>query len=177
MATATTLASRERQVGRIANPSHSSHVVWGILLLLCLYLLFFHRLAERDLWSSHEARAGMDARSILEDGRPLPRLFDDQLELQKPPLYYWLVALTGWLRGGVVDAWSIRLPATLAGLGCLGVLVLLGWQRGRGAMGLLAAAGLATVAHFTWVARIGRIDIPLTLTISSAIVSFYLALR
>jgi len=149
--------------------------VWVGVTLVCLYFLFFHRLAERDLWSSHEARAGMDARSILEDGRPLPRLFDDQLELQKPPLFYWLVAMTGWLHGGVVDAWSIRLPATLAGLGCLGLLTLLGWQRGRGSMGLLAAALLATVAHFTWVARIGRIDIPLTLTISSAIVGFYLA--
>jgi 4-amino-4-deoxy-L-arabinose transferase-like glycosyltransferase len=150
----------------------------AVLVLLALggvYFLFFHRLADRDLWSSHEARAGMDARSILEDGRPMPRLFDDQFELQKPPLYYWLVALTGWVRGGVVDAWSVRLPATLAGLGCLGLLVLLGWQRGRTDLGVLAAAVLAAVAHFTWVARIGRIDIPLTLMVSSAIVGFYLA--
>src|SRR5205807_7584281 len=65
----------------------------GLLLtLLCLFL-FFHHLAARDLWSSHEGRAAQDAQSILDDGSwGLPRLFDHKVELQKPPLYYWLVA-------------------------------------------------------------------------------------
>ena len=33
------------------------------------WFLFFHRLADRDLSSSHEARAAQDAQTILEDGR------------------------------------------------------------------------------------------------------------
>src|SRR6184192_2165206 len=59
---------------------------------LWLYFLFFHGLGRRDLWNSHEARAAMNARSVLEDGRwLLPHLHDGHAELQKPPLYYWLV--------------------------------------------------------------------------------------
>src|SRR5207302_197429 len=86
-------------------------------------VLFFWRLADRDLWSSHEARAGMDAQTILADGNwGLPRLFDGRAELQKPPLYYWLVAGVAWLRSGTVDAWAVRLPSAVAAL--LTVLVL-----------------------------------------------------
>jgi 4-amino-4-deoxy-L-arabinose transferase-like glycosyltransferase len=142
------------------------------------YTLFFHRLADRDLWSSHEARAGMDAQTLLDgDTGGLPRLFDGQPELQKPPLYYWLVAAVARLRGGDVDAWAVRLPAALAAAGCvLAVCAGLSVRR-RPAAGLMAAAILATAAHFVWLARIGRIDMPLTLAVTAAAGSFYLARR
>src|SRR5439155_12056869 len=77
-------------------------------------LLFLPGLGDRDLTSSHEARAAQNAQMILDEGHWLvPRLFDQHLELQKPPLYYWLVALFGWMKGGNVDAWAVRLPAAL----------------------------------------------------------------
>jgi 4-amino-4-deoxy-L-arabinose transferase-like glycosyltransferase len=137
-----------------------------ILTLLC-GVLFFYRLADRDLWSSHEARAAQDAQTLLDDGNwGLPRLFDGEPELQKPPLYYWLVATFGRLRGGAVDAWAVRLPAALAALGCVFFLYFLA---GRGVAGFVAAAVLATALHFTWLARVGRIDMPLTLTVALAI--------
>ncbi|HTU21461.1 MAG TPA: phospholipid carrier-dependent glycosyltransferase [Gemmataceae bacterium] len=146
-------------------------------IVLVVYLLFFHRLADRDLWSSHEARAAMDAQTILDDGIwGLPRLYDGRLELQKPPLYYWLVASLAWLRGGTVDAWAVRLPA--AGAATLCVLLAgigLGIGRKRPAAGLMAAAALATALHFTWLARIGRIDMPLTLSVTLALGGLYLA--
>src|SRR5437764_11343088 len=65
-----------------------------IVLLSCLTgALFFPRLDERDLWSSHEGRAAQDAQSLLLDRAwGLPKLFCLQADLQKPPLYYWLVA-------------------------------------------------------------------------------------
>jgi 4-amino-4-deoxy-L-arabinose transferase-like glycosyltransferase len=158
------------------------HSLRRLLLLFCgcaaVYFLFFHRLAERDLWSSHEARAAMDAQTILDDGAwGLPHLYDGREELQKPPLYYWLVAAIGRLRGGV-DAWAVRLPAALAACGCL--LVLVGGMavaRRRPVAGFLAAAILATALHFTWLARIGRIDMPLTLAVTVAAGAFYLRRR
>ncbi len=140
------------------------------------YLLFFHRLADRDLWSSHEARAGMDAQTVLDDGAwGLPHLFSGEPELQKPPLYYWLVAAIAWPRGGAVDAWAVRLPA--AGSAVLAVLLLAAFGRARGRFlaGATAAVTLATAMHFTWLARIGRIDMPLCLTVGAAVGATYLA--
>ncbi|MBY0528052.1 MAG: glycosyltransferase family 39 protein [Gemmataceae bacterium] len=113
---------------------------------------------------------------MLLDGRwGLPRLIDGKLDLQKPPLYYWLVAGAGAARGGTVDAWAVRLPAALSAL--LGVLALYGFLacRGRPVAGFAAAACLATMGHYTWLARVGRIDMPLTLTVGVALGAFYLA--
>jgi 4-amino-4-deoxy-L-arabinose transferase-like glycosyltransferase len=148
-----------------------------VLLPLCSFL-FFYRLADRDLWSSHEARAAMDARGILDGiGVLVPRLFDGRNELQKPPLYYWLVAAAGALGGGTIDARVVRLPAAISALGCVLGLAALGSYFGRFRAGLLSAVVLATAAHFTWLARIGRIDMPLTLTTTTAVIATFLALR
>src|SRR6516165_9072872 len=77
-------------------------------LVLLTYPLFLYRLADRDLWASHEGRAAQDAQTILDDGCwGLPRLFDRHVELQKPPLYYWLVALLARFRGASVDALAV----------------------------------------------------------------------
>lgn len=153
------------------------YILVGFLLLTALaYPLFFYHLAERDLWSSHEARAAQDAQTILDDDVwGLPRLFDGRLEMQKPPLYYWLVSLIARCRGGQVDAWAVRLPAALAGVGCMMALYLLGLWRRRPLAGFLAAAILATSLHFTWLGRVGRIDMPLTLSVTVALGGFYLA--
>ena len=41
----------------------------------------------------------MDAQSLLDDGPgTMPHLFDGRAEVQKPPLYYWLVALVARAR-------------------------------------------------------------------------------
>jgi 4-amino-4-deoxy-L-arabinose transferase-like glycosyltransferase len=162
------------RVRRLANAVLSPSTYLLVFFVVSCFL-FFHRLADRDLWSSHEARAGMDAQGILDGGGwGLPRLFDGRPELQKPPLYYWLVAAIARCRGGAVDAWAVRLPAALAGLGCVLALTF-GLGRGRTPAGLLAGTVLATAVHFTWLARIGRIDLPLTLAVTVAAGAMYRA--
>jgi 4-amino-4-deoxy-L-arabinose transferase-like glycosyltransferase len=148
-----------------------------VLLVLCSFL-FFYRLADRDLWSSHEARAAQDAQAILLDGQwGLPRLFDRQVELQKPPLYYWLVAALAKLNGEQVNVWCVRLPAAFAGLGGVLLVYTLARRCNRGMAGMLAAGTLATALHYTWLARIGRIDMPLTFAIGLSLGGFYLGQR
>jgi 4-amino-4-deoxy-L-arabinose transferase-like glycosyltransferase len=151
------------------------------ILFLCVSvcicgLLFFYRLGDRDLWASHEARAAQNAQRIFDDGDwLLPRLFDEQVELQKPPLYYWLVAAAGWVRGGTVDAVAVRLPAAIAGLATILIVYCFLARRGRPLAGLLAAFTLATAQHFTWISRTGRIDIPLTFTVTCSTLALWTA--
>src|SRR3954447_25320712 len=103
--------SRLPAVAKICVPFHLA------ALTLFAGWLFFDRLGDRDLWSSHEARAAQDAARFLADGNwGLLVLFDGQPEYQKPPLYYLVVAAASWCRGGTVDAWAVRLPAAAAGL-------------------------------------------------------------
>jgi 4-amino-4-deoxy-L-arabinose transferase-like glycosyltransferase len=144
-------------------------------LVVVSYPLFFYRLGERDLSSSHEGRAAQDAQSILDDGCwGLPHLFDLRPELQKPPFYYWLVAAVGWIKG--VDEWSVRLPAALSGLATMVALLLWCQARSRPVTGFAAALMLGTAAHYTWLARTGRIDMPLAAAVTVALLAFLRAL-
>jgi 4-amino-4-deoxy-L-arabinose transferase-like glycosyltransferase len=148
------------------------------ILLVVGLLLFLVGLGDRDLNSSHEARAAQNAQMVLSEGDwLLPRLFDGHLELQKPPLYYWLVALFAWAGGGEVGPWAVRLPAALSALGCVLFLHLVGCRVGRPRTGFLAALVLATCIHFTWLARVGRIDMPLTLALTVALGSWHIAVN
>src|SRR5213083_2122514 len=114
-------------------------------------LLFFWGLGDRDLASSHEARAAQNAQMELSEGHwLLPRLYDGHIELQKPPLFYWIVALLGAVGGGEVGPWAVRLPAAFSALGCVLFVHLVGCRRGRPLAGFLAALALATCLHFTW---------------------------
>jgi 4-amino-4-deoxy-L-arabinose transferase-like glycosyltransferase len=137
--------------------------------------LFFVGLGDRELYSSHEARAAMNAVSLLR-GAAIPHLYDDTADLQKPPTYYALVAVIGAMRGEV-DGWAVRLPAALAGWGILALLLGFGWYIRRPHVGLFAALCLLVGVHFPWLARIGRIDMPLAFCVTLSALSFWLALR
>ncbi len=141
-------------------------IVVIFLVVFASAFLLLYRCGERDLWSSHEARAAQNAQSMLHYGDwRLPRLTDERPDYQKPPLYYWLVAGLGWLRGRV-DAWSVRLPAVLAAAGCLILLASVLARRQRPEAALLVSLLLLTAHHFTNSARTGRIDMPLAWSVA-----------
>lgn len=137
---------------------------------------FFLTLDTTDLIHSHEARAAQNAQRMLLSGDwALPRLFDNRLDLQKPPAYYWAVALfSRCLTGGRVSAWTARLPAALSGLATLLLVYLFVYKQGRPRAAAIAAIVLASALHFTATARIARIDVPLTASIAAAVFAFYL---
>lgn len=143
----------------------------GLLLLVpfCLVLFLFD-LDGTDLVSAHEARAAQNAQRMIDDNSwGLPRLYDGQADLQKPPAFYWMVAALACLNDGVVTRWSVRLPAAIAGF--LTVLLVYAClaRRDRPRAGFIAAVVLASSVHFTASARTGRIDMPLTCAITAAV--------
>ncbi len=144
-----------------------------VLPFLVVLLLFFARLGHRDLYSSHEARAAQNAQRMLDTGEwGLPVLFDGRTDLQKPPAYYWAVAVVGHLNGGVVTEWVARFPAALAGFVCVGLVY--GFLRadGRTTAATVAALILATANHYTGIARTARIDIPLACAVAVSLLAF-----
>src|SRR5262249_57161008 len=97
-------------------------------------------------------------------------------ERQRPRLYYWLAAAAGWLRGGI-DETAVRLPSALAALAVVVLLYVVGIVARRPLAGTTAALILATGIHFPWLARIARIDVPLTASVAVAALAFFVALR
>ncbi len=126
-----------------------------LLVPFCL-ILFFHDLAANDLWSAHEARAAQNAQRMIDDGAwGIPRLYDGQIELQKPPAFYWMVAAIAKLREGAVDRSAVRLPAAFAGLGTVLLVWLFLIQQQRPLAAFLAGVTLASSLHFVSLARTG----------------------
>jgi 4-amino-4-deoxy-L-arabinose transferase-like glycosyltransferase len=88
--------------------------LWAILLILCVPVLFLG-LGSPGLYDPHESRNAEAAREMLVGGDWLTPHLDFARYLDKPPLGYWLIALSYMAFG--VSEFSARLPIALAALG------------------------------------------------------------
>lgn len=85
-------------------------LVWGLFL-------FLYGIHQGDLYRTEGLRAIIGKEMYRTGDWTVPKLYGEPI-LTKPPLFYWAIASTGYLFGEVTT-WSARLPAALAGLGCL----------------------------------------------------------
>jgi 4-amino-4-deoxy-L-arabinose transferase-like glycosyltransferase len=115
-----------------------------------------------------EARYALAAREMLRGGPLLVAHLFGQLYPDKPPLYFWVTALLGWLEGGRIGEVTARLPAALAALAGLVLTYRLGDDLFGRRAGLLAALVLATSNLFFWYARQGHPDQFLTMFVTLA---------
>jgi len=128
-----------------------------LMLLTALALLLMGTgFGLRDPWAPDEPRFALIAQDMLRSGDWLfPRVGGD-LYADKPPFFFWLVAMataaTGSLRVGFL------LPSLLAGLGTMWLVYdLLRRARGR-EVALAGAFMLLLTFQFTWQARLAQID-------------------
>ncbi len=143
----------------------------AVLLSIC-YVLFFFRIGARDLWNPDEPRYAQVAREMLETGEWVVPHLNGDVYPEKPPLYFWLVALLSKPAGDVTEV-TARLPSAISAT----LIVLLTFLVGSKMLGRREAfAGaliLATSAQFFWLGRDGVIDLLLTLFILGALIAFY----
>jgi 4-amino-4-deoxy-L-arabinose transferase-like glycosyltransferase len=128
-----------------------------LLWLLALALLLIATgIGLRDPWPADEPRFALVARDMVATGDWLLPRVGGQPYADKPPLFFWLIAM------GLVLTHSLRvaflLPSFLAGLGCVVLVYDLGrrlWNRETGFAGALA---LLFTVQFVWQARQAQID-------------------
>ena len=92
------------------------------MLFASLICVLLWGLGTRPLYKVQEVRIAETAREMLVSGDWLVPRYNGELRLQKPPLPYWLSAVSFKAFG--VGAWQARVPAALAGLA---LVVLLWW--------------------------------------------------
>lgn len=150
--------------------------LWLMIAVLGTFL-FGWQVGQRGLWSAHEGRAAQNAQGMLDSGNWLmPTLYTGEPDYDKPPLYYWMVALTTSLGGETVSPFAVRLPALVAAVVGLLLVYWLGRCFWDERAGLLAAVILATSTRYAWLARVGRVDMPLTLFCIAAMAGYWHAL-
>jgi 4-amino-4-deoxy-L-arabinose transferase-like glycosyltransferase len=110
----------------------------------------------RDPWPADEPRFVLVAKQMVESGDWwFPRRGID-LYPDKPPVYFWLLALSYLAIGSW--RWSFLLPSLLAGLGTLWLTFDLGRRLWGPRAGLWAAAAVLAAPAFVYQAKRAQID-------------------
>lgn len=146
-----------------------------LLLLLAAVLLFFAGLGRLPLIEPDEGRNAEVAREMLSSGDWLTPHFNTLTYLDKPVVYFWLVAASFKLWG--VTEWAARFPSAVMALATM----LLCWFMARRMFGDTSAlrAGLvfATSPLVIGLSRFVIFDMTLAFLITLSMLCFWLALE
>jgi len=143
------------------------------VVVLLVGFVYWFRLGSMPLFEPDEARYGEVAREMLETGDWVTTRVNYVRYLAKPPLAFWLMALS--FSALEPSEFAARLPGAVAALA--GVLVCLAFGRaalGRRA-GVLASLVLATSGLYFALALLVRFDMPLTLFVMLALFFWWCA--
>jgi 4-amino-4-deoxy-L-arabinose transferase-like glycosyltransferase len=146
---------------------HTQLVLPAMIAVLAAPVLFLD--LDTPAFVDHEGRYAEVAREMLLSGDWVTPRLNDTVFLTKPPLTYWLTALTFQLVG--TNEYG-RVWAALVGLGLLVVTFLLGRTLGGPRAGFLSGLALLTSAGFFLESRTVRPDLLMTLLMSAALLGF-----
>lgn len=154
----------------LQNPIWQRRLYILILVAVCV-VLFFSLGGMRDLWESDEARYAELGREMLDSGSfshwVIPRL-NYVIYLEKPPLYYWLTAIS-FAVFGVCEAAARLVPAVF---GTLSVLIAFALGRemwGDEKAGFWSGLVLATSLMFFALSRVILVDMVLCFGVMLAV--------
>lgn len=144
-----------------------------LVLVVLAAALFFAGLGTIPLLEPDEGRNAEVAREMLATGDWITPHYDTLPYLDKPAVFFWLVAASFRIAG--VTEWAARFPSALAALGTL----LLAWFLARrmiaGAAALRAGMILATCPLVIVLARMAIFDMALTFLITAALGCYWMA--
>ena len=147
-----------------------------VVLIILGSIIFFHNLNGWDLWNPDEPRYAQVAQEMRATGDWILPHLNSEIYSEKPPLFFWLIALFSFFTGGV-DEISARLPSACAALGCILLTFFMGKRLFGQKAGFFAALVLLTSTQFFWLGRRGNIDMTLSFWVILALTFFYLGLQ
>lgn len=124
---------------------------WAGLIALYLFLSLY-RLNDLALLNPDEPRYATAGRNMAEGGSWMIPEYNGEPRINKPPLFYWLVAVSDLALGGSTE-FSSRLPSVAMGLAMLLLTVWLGQRLYGTATGFLAGLMLIPAPLFFAVSR------------------------
>ncbi len=143
-----------------------------IIFVILLFYIFFSGIGSYGLLSKDEPRYAGCALEMIENHNWIVPKFNFQNRFDKPPLFYWLIAISYKVFG--INEFASRVPSATSAV----LLVLFTWYAGNRIIGkntgLLSAVILATSIEYIALGRRAATDIVLCLFFTATLYSFYL---
>jgi len=143
-----------------------------ILLLGICVALYFLNLGGWDLWNPDEPRYAEVAKEMVKGGDWVLMHYNGANYGNKPPLFFWLMALSSYLWQGFTS-FSVRLPSALFGTLTVLLTFLLGKTLYASRTGFLSGLILATSAEFTYISTRADTDSTLTFFTTASLFCFF----
>ncbi|MFQ5687115.1 MAG: ArnT family glycosyltransferase [Candidatus Scalindua sp.] len=145
-------------------------------LAAVIFVVSFVGIFDHDLWTADEPRVAEIGREFFDEGASLavPRLNGDAF-MEKPPLYFWCVALSYKIFGGP-SAGAARIPSVFFGFGTLVFTYLLSKRMFGRNSALWSCMVLALSAEFFYIHHKSLVDTSLVFFVTGTVYWLYLAL-
>ena len=133
--------------------------------------LLFAGLGNIPFIDRDEGEYATVALDMIQRGDYVIPYVNGRLYFEKPPLFYWLMAISFEIFGQNETAG--RLPSALSGLALVALLAWFGNRRAGPSFGLLAAAMASTSFMIIMLSRVALVDTLLTLWTTASLVMFF----
>lgn len=142
-----------------------------ILVLAASCLIFFGALGKAPLFNPDEGLYAEPAREMLETGEYVTTLLNYVVRYTKPPLIMWM--MVGAYQAFGVNEFAARFFEAASAVILIGTTYLFLAHYATRRAGVIAAATLATAPLFVATGRLAITDMPLSLFMAGALMSFY----
>jgi len=173
MSIMTPQTSFEYEYGKLKELFQKPWIQIFILTSFC-FLLFMLGVGRWDLWDPDEPRyADVAKEMVTNSGDWILMHLNGKVYGDKPPLFFWLIALSSYLWGGFTS-FAVRFPPALFGTLTVLLTFFLGKRLYSARAGFLSGLILATSIEFTYLATRANIDTTLTFFTTASILCFLL---
>lgn len=142
----------------------------ALLLGLC-FVIYFINLGQWDLWSPDEPRYAEVSREMVNRGDWILMHRNGHLYTDKPPLFFWAIAVSSFLWQGF-SPFSVRFPSALFGTLTVLLTYFIGKKLYSSRTGFLSGLILATAFEFAYLSTRGNIDATLTFFTTASLFCF-----
>lgn len=161
---------------RLRNTSRGNYLrLWIYIFLLSIFcfFIFIFGIGRWDLWNPDEPRYAQVSREIIEKGDWILMHLNGRVYGDKPPLFFWLIAISSYLWNGF-NSFSARFPSAFFGTLTVFLTFLLGKKLYSIKTGFLSGLILMTSIEFAYLSTRANIDTTLTFFTTFSLYSFYL---
>jgi len=148
---------------------------WLVLTLLLFWGVFVFYSHLGIPLRGDEGMYAAIARRMVRTGDWLQLVYEGRPYVNKPPLHFWLMALSLVLWGP--SEFAIRFPSATFGIGMVFLVYFSGKLLFDRRLGVIAALITTTTLSAVWHAHQARFDVELAFWMNLAFVAFYLAYR